>query len=58
METKEAKDLIKVISQLERAISEQTKEYVLIQRKLTTLNDNVGRLADKLGTYNQLIQNK
>jgi len=56
MEKQEAKELIKVLGNLEKAISAQTKEMSQIGRKLDTLNDNITRLNDKIGTYIQLKQ--
>ena len=56
MEKQEAKELIKVLGNLEKAISAQTKEMSQIGRKLDTLNDSITRLNDKIGTYIQLQQ--
>ena len=56
MEKQEAKELIKVLGNLEKAISAQTKEMSQIGRKLDTLNDSITRLNDKIGTYIQLKQ--
>ena len=50
------KELIKVLGYLEKAISAQTKEMSQIGRRLDTLNDNITRLNDKIGTYIQLQQ--
>jgi uncharacterized protein YukE len=58
MEKQEAKDLIKILGTLGKAISEQTKEYTQFNRKMDTFNENIARLNDKIGTYIQLAQNK
>ncbi len=58
MEKQEAKELIKVLGNLEKAISAQTKEMSQIGRKLDTLNDSITRLNDKIGTYIQLQQHQ
>ncbi len=56
MEKQEAKELIKVLGSLEKTISAQTKEMSQTGRRLDTLNDNITRLNDKIGTYIQLKQ--
>lgn len=58
MEKQEAKELIKVLGTLEKAISSQTKEYMQFNRKMDTFNESINRLTDKIGTYIQLVQNK
>lgn len=58
MDKQEARDLIKVLGVLEKNIAAQTKEYTQFNRKMGTLNENVTKLNDKIGTYIQLIQNK
>lgn len=58
MDKQEARELIKVLTALEKSIAAQTKEYVQLCRKMDTLNENVTRLNDKIGTYIQLVQNK
>lgn len=58
MEKQEAKELIRILGALEKAISAQTKEYIQFNRKIDTFNDGINRLTDKIGTYIQLIQNK
>lgn len=58
MDKQEARDLIKVLGVLEKNIAAQTKEYTQFNRKMDTLNENVTKLNDKIGTYIQLIQNK
>ena len=58
MDKQEARDLIKVLGVLEKNIAAQTKEYTQFNRKMDTLNENVTKLNDKIGTYIKLIQNK
>lgn len=58
MDKQEARDLIKVLGVLEKNIAAQTKEYTQFNRKMDTLNENVTKLNNKIGTYIQLIQNK
>ena len=58
MDKQEARDLIKVLGVLEKNIAAQTKEYTQFNRKMDTLNENVTKLNDKIGTYIRLIQNK
>lgn len=58
MDKQEARDLIKVLGVLEKNIAAQTKEYTQFNRKMDTLNENVTKLNDKIGTYIHLIQNK
>ena len=58
MDKQEARDLIRILGVLEKAISAQTKEYTQFNRKMDTFNENIARLNDKIGTYIQLIQNK
>ena len=47
MEKQEAKELIKVLGYLEKAISAQTKEMSQIGRKLDTLNDNITKKSQE-----------
>lgn len=56
MEKQEAINLTKAINVLERAIASQAKEYALLNRKMDTLNDNITKLNDKIGTFIQLQQ--
>ena len=56
MDKQEAKELTKAVLALERAIVAQTKEYSLHNRKIDSLNENIARLNDKIGTYIQLQQ--
>lgn len=58
MEKQEAKDLIKVLGMLDKTISSHTKEFTQFSRKIDTLNDNINRLNDKIGTYIQIAQNR
>jgi septal ring factor EnvC (AmiA/AmiB activator) len=57
MDKQEAKDLIKVLGMFEKTVSSHTKELTQFSRKIDTLNDNINRLNDKIGTYIQLLQN-
>lgn len=58
MEKQEAKDLIKALGMLDKTISFHTKEFTQFSRKIDTLNDNINRLNDKIGTYIQIAQNR
>ena len=58
MEKTEAKELIKVLGSLDKTFSSMQKTMDLRNRHLDKLNNNLQLLIDKIGTTNQLLQNK
>ena len=58
MDKGEARELIKALNMLDKTFSSMSKLMDTRNRHLEKLNNNLQSLIDKIGTTNQLMQNK
>lgn len=58
MDKQEARELIKALNALDKSLSSMSKLLDIRNRQLDKLNNNFQSLIDKIGTTNQLLQNK